>query len=84
MIIQVSTLILVITVGEREIQVWHADVNLSAAFVEETVQGWNSPLRVDVAMFQRRLSLRGNTNNVIFTDKSPQLTFRFTWPAWRQ
>ena len=54
----------------------------SRAFVEKTVQGWNSPLRVDLAMFQgATFTICGNPKKVISTDNSTQLTLRFTWQA---
>ena len=55
-IIQVSKFLLIIT-REREIHVLH-NVHLSAGLLLKIPRkGWNSLLRVDLVMFQRRLSL---------------------------
>ena len=51
-------MILVLT-GEHKIHVWHHDYHSAGgrAHAEKTGPGWNSLLRVDLAMFQRRSSV---------------------------
>ena len=57
-------------------------VSMGRALIENTTHGWNQLLRVDLAIFQEAaFTMCGNLNKVFSTENSPQLTFRFTWPA---
>ena len=53
-----------------------------SVLAEKTTQWWNSLLRVDLAMFRRRLSpCVAILTNFFQKINFPQLTFRFTWPS---
>ena len=58
--------------------------SLITAHLEKTAQGWNSLLTRGYGhVSETAFTKFGNPNKVFSTDNSPQLTFRFNWPARR-